>query len=300
MQTMENRICMVTGTTSGIGKATAMGLAQMGATVVMVARDPDRGGRAVEEVKAASGNGSVDLMLCDLASMRQVRALGEEFKTRYQQLHVLIHNAGVLFPPVRDTEDGLETTFAVNHLAPFLLTNILLDVIKASTPARIVAVASSSHRLGSIDFDLIEGKKRWRGLVPGWRAYNQSKLANVLFTNELARRLAGTGVTANSVHPGMVATNVATSGKTFMGRLINLFRPFGVRLILKLPLTFLLTSEQGARTSIYLASSAEVAEVSGKYFVRNAEVRSSRKSHDRSLAQRLWEFDNKLAGIDNN
>jgi NAD(P)-dependent dehydrogenase (short-subunit alcohol dehydrogenase family) len=298
MSAMEGRICLVTGTTSGIGKITALEMARMGATVVMVARDPGRGEAALSEIRAASGNGSVHLLLADLASLRQVRRLAEEFQASYQHLHVMINNAGTLFPARATTEDGLDTTFAVNHLASFLLTNLLLGSIKASTPARIVNVASTSHKFGAIDLAVIQGRRRWRRRFSGWKAYSHSELANVLFTYELARRLGGTGVTANCLHPGMVAgTNLASSSRGVLGFVINRYRSSLERFFLNLPCTPLLTPEQGARTSIYLASSPEVEGISGKYFAKGIEVRSSRKSYDRSLAQRLWRMDAELVGL---
>ncbi len=297
MSSMEGRICLITGSTSGIGRATAFELARAGATVVMVARDPGRGEESREAVRAASANGSVGLLVADLGSLGQVRRLAHEFKARYRRLHVLINNAGTIFPARRMTEDGFETTFAVNHLAPFLLTHLLLDLLKASEPARIVNVASASHRFGILDFERLRGKKRWWRLLPGWRAYNQSKLANVLFTYELARRLEGTGVTANCLHPGLVATNAAGEGPGVLWRAINRYRPFLIRLCLGLPHTFLLTPDQGAETSVFLASSPEVEGVTGKYFVKRAEARSSKRSYDSELAERLWRLDEELAGL---
>jgi len=295
--TMEGRICLVTGGTSGIGKATALELARMGAAVVMVARDHRRGEAALAEIRTASGNDSADLFLADLASLREVRRLAAAFQARHKKLHVLVNNAGTIFPPRATTEDGLDTTFAVNHLAPFLLTNLLRDILVASAPARVVNIVSATHKYGTIDFAGLRGKRRGQGLYSGWRAYNQSKLATVLFTYELARRLDGTGVTANCLHPGLVATNAGHQSPGFLWKLTNRYRPFLIRFCLNLPYTFLLTPEQGAQTSLYLASSPAVDGTSGKYFVRKVDVRSSRKSYDRSLAGRLWQFDAELAGL---
>lgn len=293
---MEGRICLVTGSTSGIGRATAFELARMGATVVMVARNPGRGQETMEEVRAASGNSGVDLLLADLGSLGQVRQLAREFKARYHRLHVLVNNAGTIFPACKTTEDGFETMFAVNHLAPFLLTGLLLERLKASAPARIVIVASASHRFGTLDHIRVRGEKQWCGLLAGWRAYNQSKLANVLFTYELARRLEGTGVTANCLHPGMVATRAGSDSPGIVWRLVNRYRPILVRFCLGLPRTFLLTPEQGAETTVFLASSPEVEGITGKYFVKKAEARSSRESYDLLLAERLWSLDEELVG----
>jgi NAD(P)-dependent dehydrogenase (short-subunit alcohol dehydrogenase family) len=203
---MGEKVCLITGATSGIGKATAMGLANMGASVVMVGRDRDRGEAALADIKEKSANASVDLMLADVSSQEQIRRLADDFKEAYPRLDVLINNAGVIRSERITTADGLETTFAVNHLAYSLLTNLLLDVLKASAPSRIVNVASGEQRNGTIDFDDLQGEKGYKGA----KAYSQSKLATVLFTYELARRLEGTGVTANCLHPGVVGTNLGS------------------------------------------------------------------------------------------
>jgi len=200
---MQGKICMVTGANSGIGKATALALAQMGATVVMVCRDRARGEEARSEITTKSRNNAVDLLQADLSSQQSIRQLVEHFQQRYTHLHVLINNAGAAFTGRRETVDGLEMTFAVNYLAPFLLTHLLLDMLKASAPARIVNVSSNSHEAGYIQMDDLQEEKHYRSM----RVYGQSKLAVVLFTYELARRLQGTGVTANCLHPGYVATH---------------------------------------------------------------------------------------------
>jgi retinol dehydrogenase 14 len=197
---MDEKVCLITGATSGIGKATAMGLARMGASVVMVGRDRGRGEAALAEVKGKSANASVDLMLADLSSQEDIRRLADEFKEAYPRLDVLVNNAGVIRSRRIRTADGIEMTFAVNHLAYFLLTNLLLDVLKASAPSRIVNVASGEQRNGTIDFDDLQGEMGYKGA----KAYSQSKLATVLFTYELARKLEGTGVSANCLHPGVV------------------------------------------------------------------------------------------------
>ena len=200
---MQGKVCMVTGANSGIGKATAMGLAGMGATVVMVCRDRTRGEEARQEIKHHSGNEAVDLLLADFSSQQAIRQLAQEFQQRYTQLHVLVNNVGSIFPERQESIDGIEMTFAVNHLASFLLTNLLLETLKASAPARIVNVASASQTR-SINLDDLESEKKYRPL----QAYGQSKLATVLFTYALAERLAGTGVTVNCLHPGTVVTNI--------------------------------------------------------------------------------------------
>ncbi len=238
---MQGKICVVTGANSGIGKATALELAQMSATVVMVCRDRARGEEARSEITTKSRNNAVDLLQADLSSQQSIRQLVEHFKQRYTHLHVLINNAGAAFTGRRETVDGLEMTFAVNYLAPFLLTNLLLDVLKASAPARIVNVSSASHKSGYIQMDDLQGEKHNRSM----RAYPQSKLAIVLFTYELARRLQGTGVTANCLDPGFVATNIGQTGASLP-----------VRLLIKLIGSFGTSPEKGAKTSIYLASVA--------------------------------------------
>lgn len=274
---------MVTGANSGIGKATALALAQMGATVVMVCRDSARGEEARSEITTKSRNNTVDLLPADLSSQQSIRQLVENFQHRYTQLHVLINNAGAgaAFTGRRETVDGLEMTFAVNYLAPFLLTNLLLDVLKASTPARIVNVSSNSHEAGYIKLDDLQAEHyRWM------RAYGQSKLAVVLFTYELARGLQGTGVTANCLHPGFVATNF---GQRDVGPT--------VRLLVKLIGSFGASPEEGAKTSLYLATSPEVEGVTGKYFDKRKEKPSAPISYDTSLQQRLWAVSAELTAL---
>ena len=272
---MQGKTCMVTGANSGIGKATALGLAQMGANVVMVARDCARGETARNEVKVKSGSSSVELLVADLSSQQSIRQLVENFKQHYKQLHVLINNAGVFMLTRRETVDGLEMTFAVNYLAPFLLTNLLLDVLRASAPSRIVNVSSEAHESGYIKMDDLQTNKNYRP----FRAYGQSKLALIMFTYELARRLQGTGVTANCLHPGFVATNIGQSG------VWPVARPLA-----KFVLSFLGVSPvEGAATSIYLATSPDVEDVTGKYFVRSIPRRSAPISYDESLQRQLWE-----------
>src|SRR6266852_7071190 len=276
---MQGKACMVTGANSGIGKATALGLAQMGAKVVMVARDRARGEVAQNEVKARSGNNSVDLLVADLSSQQSIRQLVENFKQHYKQLYVLINNAGVFMLTRRETVDGLEITFAVNYLAPFLLTNLLLEMLKASAPARIVNVSSATQASGSIQMDDLQAEKHYSSM----RAYGQSKLAIVMFTYELARRLQGTGVTANCLHPGFVATHFAQrdGGPAF-------------RLLVKLIGSFGTSPQEGAKTSIYLACSPEVEGVTGNYFVKSLPKRSAAISYNESLQRQLWEQSAKL------
>ena len=272
LDSMAGKVCMVTGANSGIGKATALGLANIGATVVMVCRSQERGEAALTEIKQKSSSDRIFLLLADLASQAAIRRLAEDFKSQYSALHVLINNAGIIPRKRQVTVDGFETQFAVNHLAPFLLTNLLLDTLKSSAPARIVTVTSDMHRGASISFDDLQSVGSYRPV----RVYSETKLANVLFTYELARKLQGTKVTANCLHPGMVATKLLADG-------IGIPRPLTstTKLIGSSP-------EKGAKTSIYLAASPEVEGVSGKYFVRQNPVESSQISYDQSLAGRLW------------
>jgi NAD(P)-dependent dehydrogenase (short-subunit alcohol dehydrogenase family) len=277
---MQGKVCIVTGANSGIGKATALGLAQMGATIVMVCRTQAKGEEAQNEIKEKSGNDAVSLMLADLSSQESIRQLAENIQQHYQQLHVLINNAGVVNLSRRETVDGLERAFAVNYLAPFLLTHLLLDKLKASAPSRIVNVSSGSHQSGFIKMDDLQLEKGYRLM----RAYGQSKLAVVLFTYELARRLQGTGVTVNCLHPGFVATNIGQNGVGPVGRSI-------VKLIFS---TFGISPEEGAKTSIYLASSPEIEGVTGKYFAKSIPIRSAPISYDETLQRQLWESSEKL------
>ena len=272
---MHGEICMVTGANSGIGKATALALAQRGATVVMVCRDRARGEEARSEIITKSKNNAVDLLQADLSSQQSIRQLVEHFQHHYTHLHVLINNAGAAFPGRRETVDGVEMTFAVNYLAPFLLAHLLLDVLTASAPARVVNVSSNSHEAGYINMDDLQLERHYRYL----RAYGQSKLALVLFTYELARKLHGTGVTANCLHPGFVATNFGQNGTGPISRAVTnlIFSSFGI------------SPEEGAKTSIFLATSPEVEGVTGKYFVKSIPKRSAPITYDEALQRQLWE-----------
>jgi retinol dehydrogenase-14 len=278
---MEGKVCLITGATSGIGKATAVGLADMGASVVIVGRDRGRGEAAVAEIKEISPNASVDLMLADVSSQGQIRRLADEFKEAYPRLDVLVNNAGIFRSKRLTSADGIGMTFAVNHLAYFLLTNLLIDVLKASAPSRIVNVSSGAQSNGTIDLDDLHGEKGYKGT----KAYSQSKLANVLFTYELARRLEGTGVSANCLHPGAVRTNFGSGSSGLFGFMVRALRPL------------MISPEKGAETPIYLASSPEVEGVSGRYFIKKAEARSSDVSYDERLARRLWEVSAELTNL---
>ena len=274
MATMQGKICLITGGTNGIGKIAALELARMGATVVIIGRNPTKTAQVVAEIKAATGSTTVDSIIADLSSQADIRHAASTFLERYQHLHVLLNNAGVLNAKRELSVDGIEMTFAVNHLAYFLLTTLLLDTIRASAPARIINVASGAHTLGKVDFSNLQGERSYRGMT----AYSNSKLENVLFTIELAHRLQGTGVTVNAIHPGFVNTGWGKTGSSMTARLLSLFGPVMGR-----------TPEKGAATSIYLATSPEVASVTGKYFFDSKEKQTAKQATDLEAAGKLWE-----------
>jgi NAD(P)-dependent dehydrogenase (short-subunit alcohol dehydrogenase family) len=278
---MRGRVCLITGGTSGIGAETARGLARLGATVAIVGRTADRAKTAVREIRQETGNENVDFLLADLSSQKDVRALASEFRGRYDRLDVLINNAGALFMNRINSVDGIEMTFALNHLSYFLLTNLLLGRLKASAPSRIVNVSSDAHSGATLDVANLQGSMGMFGM----RAYGQSKLANLLFTYELARRLEGSGVTVNALHPGFVGSGFGKNN----GRLARL----GMSAVQR----FAISPEKGAQTSIYLASSPEVAGVTGKYFVKMQPIPSSQASYDAALARRLWEISEEMTGL---
>lgn len=265
---MQGKICLVTGASSGIGKATVTALAKQGATVVMICRDRYKGEAARSEIQESSGNAPIDLLLADLSSQASIRHLAQQCQATYPQIHVLINNAGVALTRRSVTIDGIETTFAVNVLAPFLLSHLLLAALKAGAPSRIVNVASSIQR--PLDFADLQQEKHYQG----WLMYGQTKSALILLTYEFAKRLQGTGVMVNCLHPGFIATDLGRNASP-VTRLLQ--RAFGS------------SPEQGAATSIYLASSAEVEGVSGKYFVKSQSVRSSQGTYDDTAGLRLWE-----------
>ncbi len=266
---MNGKVCIVTGATSGIGAETAKQLAQRGATVIVVGRNAEKSAGAVAWIKQQSDNAAVDYLLADLSSQQDIRALAQRFKDKYARLDVLVNNAGGLWRSRQESVDGIEMTFAVNHLSYFLFTNLLLDTLIASAPARIVNVASNLHQQAALDFDDLQSTRHYSG----WAAYNNSKLINVLFTYELARRLSGVRVTANALHPGVISTNLMTANDSSRAR----FDPASTG------------GEHGARTSVYLASSPEVEGVTGKYFVASKAVASSPASYDEAAARRLWQ-----------
>ena len=273
---------IITGANSGIGLETAVALATQGLTTIITARDPERGKQALEDIRARSGSSDVDLVVFDLADMASVRAGAAALLDRCPRIDVLVNNAGVVLSVRRETVDGFESTFAINHLGPFLLTTLLLDRIKASAPARIVNVSSTAHngaRKG-LDFDDLQNTAKYGGMS----VYSQSKLANILFTIELARRLEGTGVTANALHPGTVRTGYGRDGDT------NFLLELGIRIASP----FFLSPAKGAATSIYLATSPEVEGVTGKYFVKCKAKEPSAAGRDMDAARRLWDVSESL------
>lgn len=280
---MSGKICLVTGANSGVGKYTALGLAKMGAEVVMVCRDKGRGESAQKEIVEECGDKNVHLMLCDLSVQKQIRTFADDFRKKYKKLDVLVNNAGLMIGKRILTEDGIEYTFAVNHLAYFLLTHLLLDMLKESAPSRIINVSSMGHRFASIYFDDLMFEKKYSDFF----AYNQSKLANIMFTYELARRLEETDVTANCLHPGGVATNFGNESAPVFRFLLELGKLTRV----------MVSPEKGARTSVYLASSPDVEGVSGKYFDNCRGKKSSGRSYDVNAQKKLWELSEKLTGI---
>ena len=271
---MAGKYVLVTGGTGGIGKATAAGLAALGARVGITGRDQDRAAAAAADIRAATGSRAVDIFAADMSSQAEVRRLAAQVLGTYPRLDVLVNNVGGFWAHRHVTADGLEHTFALNHLASFLLTSLLLDRLTASAPARIVTVSSGAHAQGRLDFDDLQGERNYSGQ----RAYSQSKLANVVFTYQLARRLAGTGVTATAAHPGVVATSFGTEDHAaHMGIMIRVARP-----LMKTP-------SRGALTPIYLASSPEAEGVTGQYFAGRKPKASSKASYDTAAAARLWQ-----------
>lgn len=270
---LRGKVVMLTGANAGMGKEISLGIARLGAIVVMVSRNRERGKAAVADVTQQTGNREVELLVADLSSQQSIRDLVKEFGARHDRLSVLINNAGVSLPKRQETVDGIETVFATNHLAPFLLTKLLLPLLTAGAPARIVTVSSGAHAMGKINFDDLQSARSYNEI----RVYNQSKLANIMFTYELARRIAGTGVTANAVEPGFVKTN------------------------LKVPFPFSIFSfmrgkaADGARPTVFLASSPDVEGVSGSFFnSKGAATKSSKISYDDAAAKRLWQVSEEL------
>ena len=274
---MHNKFIMITGATSGIGQAAAQALAAQGHEILIVGRNPAKTEGVAKQIREQTGNQAVHFLLADFSDLEQIRHLAEQVKTQFPKLDVLVNNAGAYFNRRQRMSGGVEKTFFVNHLAPFLLTNLLLDHLQ--NPARIINVASDAHQYGQLDLNDLNFEKSYFGFA----AYARSKLANILFTYELAHRLAGSGVTVNALHPGGVATNIFSTDFSIFGPLIK-----GVVSL------FTLTPTQGADNTIYLASSPDVEGVTDKYFVKRAAVPSSPTSYYKDLAKRLWEVSEKL------
>ena len=272
---------LLTGASSGIGRATALGLADEGARLILVGRTPERCEETLSLLRHRTGRNDALLLRADLSSLKEVRRLADEVLARADRLHVLVNNAGVTLLQRRLTADGLEATFATNHLAYFLLTGLLLPRLRESAPARIVNVASDAHRFGRLDLSDLQNERSYRAM----RVYGQSKTANILFTQELARRLTGSGVSANALHPGGIRSNLGRSE----GKALELVR--------KLVGLFLKSPEEGARTSLYLACSPEVEGVTGRYFAKCRERRPAAHARDPELARRLWERSEELTGF---
>jgi NAD(P)-dependent dehydrogenase (short-subunit alcohol dehydrogenase family) len=278
---MAGKVCLITGCSSGLGKATALGLAHLGAHVVMVCRNAERGEAARADIRQQSGNETVDLLIADLASQQVIHHLASEVQKRYPQLHVLINNAGVLLSKRMLTVDGLEATLAINHLAPFLLTHLCLERLKASAPARIINVTSALHLPLNLK-DLLRERR-----YHGFRVHRESKSGSIYFTYALAERLEGTGVTVNCAYPGAVATNITCDAS------------FGWRLAAHLIKPFSLTPEQGAATFIWLASAPDLEGVSGRCFFRTTETKTIPETYDQALSERLWQISAVLTRLPN-
>jgi NAD(P)-dependent dehydrogenase (short-subunit alcohol dehydrogenase family) len=278
---MQGKTVLITGANQGVGKASAIALGRLGARLVLVCRSAEKGRAAIADIER-EGAKDVELLVGDMGSQADVRRVAAEFKAKHDRLDVLLNNAGVLVTSRRTTVDGIEETFAINHLGYFLLTHLLVDTLKASAPARVVSVSSEAHRRARMRWDDLEFKA---GEYSSFAAYGQSKLSNILFTRELARRLDGTNVTANCLHPGVIASGF---GHTYGGV---------ISVVLKVASPFLMTPEKGARTSVFLASSAEVEGVSGKYFDKSKERLPSAEALADGAPERLWAISEELAGL---
>jgi retinol dehydrogenase 12 len=281
--TLRDRVCLVTGASGGIGFVAARELARLGATLLLVCRDGKRGEHTVNEIVTATGNRNVELLLADLASQAEIRRLARRILSTRRPLHIVLNNAGVVMLKRTLTTDGIETTFAVNHLAPFLLTNLLCERLIESAPARVVMVASDAHRLRGVRmrFGDLQGEHDYRAM----RAYGQSKLANILFTRELSKRLTGTSVTANCLHPGMVATRLGANNGLLARAVLLLLKPFSSSV------------DQGADTSVYLCSSPDVEHDTGKYFAARKERKPNRAACNDDDAARLWDISARMVGL---
>ncbi|MCE7945835.1 MAG: SDR family oxidoreductase [Chloroflexi bacterium CFX4] len=275
---MVGKIILITGATNGIGKAAAGALAKQGAHVLIVGRNSQKCAETVAEIRRNTGNQAVEAFTADLSSMAEVRRLADQVKAAYSRLHVLLNNAGAYYATRQMSADGYEMSFALNHLSYFYLTVLLLDLLKASAPSRIINVSSSAHMFAKLNLTDPHNPKRYNGL----RIYGETKLANLAFTYALARRLQGTGVTANAMHPGLVRTGFGHNTNGLMTQIFSVLQRFG------------LTPEQGADTAVYLASSPEVEGVTGKYFTKRQAIASSRAAHDQQTGEALWALSERL------
>jgi NAD(P)-dependent dehydrogenase (short-subunit alcohol dehydrogenase family) len=278
----KNDVVLITGGNSGMGKATAVELARLGAKVVILCRNKERGEKALEQIKLESNSDNIDLMFCDLGDLDNIRKFAKEFSEKYKKLNILINNAGVIVPKRQETKNGYELQFGVNHLGHFLLTNLLLDNLKLGAPSRIVNVASGAHKIGKIYFEDVNLTNNYTLI----KAYGQSKLANILFTYELSERLKDSNITVNCLHPGAVATQMGIDRKTGFGTLIT-----------KALKPFFQTPGQGAETAIFLATSDEVGGVTGKYFCKKKAIKSSQSSYNKEMAERLWAMSAEMTGL---
>lgn len=281
-ESMRGKTCVVTGATSGIGRETVRALAQAGARTVIISRNPQKCEAVVSELKGSAGNSDVDCLVADLTSKADIRKVANELLSKHQRLDVLINNAGAVFSKRQESVDGIELTWALNVVAPFMLTNLLLDRLTASAPARVINVSSSAHRYGRMRFNDLQ-RRRW---YSGMGTYGQSKLALLLLTHEFARRLDGRGITVNAVHPGLVRTGFGMNNSAIFRAGVKFANIFGS-----------LSPEEGARTIIYLATSSEVEGVSGKYFSREKPIRSTNASYDADSARKLWAVCVEMSGV---
>ena len=279
MTNMNGKVCLVTGATDGIGKVSARVLAELGAKVIIVGRNPEKSAIVLAELRSISGNENIDLLMADLAVMQEVRDLAEQVISRYDRLDVLLNNAGGYFTKHKITSDGLEMTFALNHMSYFLLTNKLMELLKYSAPARIVNVSSDAHYGVDIEFENLNGEQEYKA----WKAYQKSKLANVLFTYELLERVPE-DITVNCLHPGFVATNFGHNNGGFFGPALKIAQRISA-----------IDPEEGAKTSIFLCSAPEVKGVTGKYFYKCQPKTSSRESRNEDTGNRLWQITSDLA-----
>ena len=271
---MGGEVCIVTGSNSGIGKETALALAEMGATVIMVVRNQKRGQEALDKIVSQTGNHSISLMICDMSSMSSIRSFAAEFKKQYSRLDVLINNAGAEFVRRQVTAEGFEQTFAVDYMAPFFLTHELLELLKASAPSRIINVSSGLAKNGKVDFNDLQNERNYKGM----QAYSNTKLMILMWTYELSRRLAGSGVTVNALMPGFVATNLGKNSGSLRSAIMFTM----VRLIQ-------ISAKKGAETSVYLASAGKVKDITGKCFSKKTEVKTNPASYDQEAQKKLWD-----------